>query len=76
MVEPAHIEVIRHVAAAIIDMVLDAIEKEHPHIVSILQYSYMDYIENSSILSGTAYYRLEDEITKYLDVIINSEERV
>ena len=52
-------------AAELIDMVLDAIEDEHPELVQAMLAKYPD-IDNPAILSGDRYYKLEEAMASEL----------
>lgn len=53
-------------AAQIIDTVEDAIYDEHPDLADQMIEKYEEDIEDPSIISGDAYYELEDKIVKLL----------
>jgi hypothetical protein len=56
----------RIIATLVIEDVLDAIEREHPEVVGDMIKKYMLDIEEPAILSGSAYYNLEDKLTELI----------
>lgn len=53
-------------AAQIVDTVCDAIYNEHPDLADQMIEKYTEDIEDPSIISGDAYYALEDKVVKLL----------